>query len=166
MLCQNCNKNQATVHYTKIINGNIKELHLCEECAMNNSEIGFDSTFSFPTLLTNLIDNIQGESIKKEADNLRCPSCGLDYSKFRQTGKFGCAQCYETFRPNLSPLLRGIHGHDKHTGKIPYRANETVAKRREIQKLKHKLNDLVQKEAFEEAAKIRDKIKELEKEID
>ncbi|MBZ2175200.1 UvrB/UvrC motif-containing protein [Schnuerera sp. xch1] len=163
MLCQMCNKNQATVHYTKIINGKVEELHLCEDCAMNNSEFGFDTTFSFHKLLTDLIDNFQEGVPKKQVSNIECPFCGLNYSEFRKTGKFGCAQCYETFEPNLNPLFRGIHGHDEHTGKVPRRANAAVATKREIEKLKRKLDELVAKEAFEEAAKVRDRIKELEK---
>lgn len=166
MQCQVCNNNKATVHYTKIINGQIEELHLCEECAMNNSEFEFDSTFSFNKLLTGLIDNIQEGPLKKSTGNLICPFCSLDYAKFRQTGKFGCAECYKTFKSNLSPLLKGIHGHDKHVGKVPRRANAVVAKEREIEHLRNKLNEFISEEAFEKAAEVRDKIKELEKEID
>jgi len=165
MLCQICGKNQATVHYTKIINGNIEELHLCDECAMHNKEIEFDSTFSFHKLLSGLMDNLQGEVPYKEVKTYKCPFCGMDYVQFRQTGKFGCAQCYETFKPKLKALFRSIHGHDKHVGKVPVRANTQVAKKRRIQKLKEQLNELVAKEEFEEAAKVRDKIKELEKDI-
>lgn len=165
MLCQICKKNQATVHYTKIINGKIEELHMCEECAANNSEFDLDSPFSFNKLWTSLIDNFQTETYRRQTDNLTCPFCGLDYSQFRKTGKFGCAQCYETFRKNLTPLLRGIHAHDKHIGKVPYRANKTIAKERKIERLKNKLNELVLSEAFEEAAKVRDEIRALEKEI-
>ena len=33
MLCQNCGKNEANVRYTQIVNGNKKEMVLCQECA-------------------------------------------------------------------------------------------------------------------------------------
>lgn len=166
MLCQICNKNQATVHYTKIINGNIEELHLCDECAVNNKEFDFDSTFSFHKLLSGLMDNIQEGTSHKEKKTINCPFCGMDYVKFRQTGKFGCAQCYVTFKSNINPLLKSIHGHDRHIGKVPIRANTQVAKQKKIQKLREQLNELVAKEEFEKAAKVRDRIKEIEKEID
>lgn len=166
MLCQVCKKKEATVHYTKIINGQIEELHMCDECAATNNEFEFDTTFSFHKLLTGLIDSIQGETIKKEAEEITCPFCGLTYAEFRQTGKFGCSQCYNTFKSSLNPLFRGIHGYNKHIGKVPKRANKTLAQKREIDKLRNKMNELVANEAFEEAAILRDKIKKLENELD
>lgn len=165
MLCQVCNKNNATVHYTKIINGEIEELHMCDECAMNNNEFEFDTTFSFHKLLTGLIDSFQGETTRKEAGEFACPFCGLSYAQFRQTGKFGCPQCYDTFKSNLIPLFKGIHGHNKHMGKVPKRTNKTLAKKREIHRLRTEMDRLVSREAFEEAAVLRDKIKELENEL-
>ena len=166
MLCQVCNKNNATVHYTKITNGEVEELHLCDKCAMNNNEFEFDTCFSIHKLLTGLIDSIQEEPVKEDIDNTICPFCGLSYSKFRETGKFGCINCYDTFKTKLIPLFRGIHGRGEHLGKIPKRANKTVAKQREVSKLREKLDDLVHREAFEEAAVLRDKIKELENNSD
>lgn len=166
MLCQVCNKNNATVHYTKIINGEMEELHLCDECAMSNSEFEFDPTFSFHKLLTGLIDSIQGEQVKDEVDDTICNFCGLSYSKFKQTGKFGCPYCYDNFKTKLLPLFKGIHGHNEHVGKIPKRANKNMVREKEIGKLRKKLDKLVQKEAFEEAAILRDKIKKLENELD
>jgi protein arginine kinase activator len=165
MLCQVCNKNNATVHYTKIINGEIEELHLCDKCAMNNNEFEFDSTFSFHKLLTGLIDILQGGTVKEE-DDIICSSCGLSYSKFKQTGKFGCPHCYDNFKTKLLPLFKGIHGHSEHIGKIPKRANKNIIKRKEIGKLRKELDELVNKEAFEKAALVRDKIKQLENELD
>ncbi len=107
MLCQVCKKNNATVHYTKIINGEVEELHLCDECAIGNNEFEFSTPFSFHKLLTGLIDNIQEEPVKEDIDNTICSFCGLSYSKFKETGKFGCIHCYDTFRTKLIPLFRG-----------------------------------------------------------
>ena len=166
MLCEFCKKKEATVHYTKIVGGEIEELHLCDECARNHGEIEFDSSFSFHKLLTGLIDNIYGGSTKEKVEEIKCSFCGLDYSRFRQSGKFGCARCYETFKSNLIPLFKGINGHTNHVGKAPKSTNETLAKERKIQSLKAEMARLVAKEAFEEAAIIRDQIRELEKELD
>lgn len=165
MLCQVCNKKDATVHYTKIINGEIEELHMCDECAKDNNEFEFDSTFSFHKLLTGLIDSLQGETKGEEIGEFICPFCGLSYAQFRQTGKFGCSQCYETFQSNLAPLFKGIHGHNKHMGKVPKRTNKTLAQEREIARLRREMSKLVSQEAFEEAAILRDKIKKLENEL-
>ena len=165
MLCESCNKNQATIHYTKIINGKVSELHLCEECAKSNNEWEIDGAFSFHKLLTSLIDNIQSETMEKEED-IVCDFCGTSYTKFKQTGKFGCPQCYDSFKGKLSPLFKGIHGHNEHMGKVPEKGNQLIVKKREIAKLRKELDELVSVEAFEKAAIVRDKINELERELD
>ncbi len=166
MLCQSCNKNEATVHYTKIINGKVSELHLCEECARANNEFEFDTNFSFHKLLTGLIDTIQSEPVEKETQDIICPFCNTSYSQFKQTGKFGCPECYDSFKSKLIPLFKGIHGHTEHIGKVPEKGNQSIVKKREITKLRKELEELVAVEAFEKAAVVRDKINELEKELE
>jgi protein arginine kinase activator len=75
----------------------------------------------------------------------------------------GCSKCYEKFEPQMELLLRRIHGGGRHVGKIPARAGKASRSKQEIDRLKSKLQALVQQEEFEEAARIRDKIRELEK---
>ncbi len=166
MLCESCGKNNATVHYTKIINGSVEEYHICDECAMNGNEIEFDTPFSFHKLLTSLIDTIQEGQMMKEDQNIQCKNCGLTYSKFKQTGKFGCSKCYETFKNNLELLLKGIHGHNEHVGKIPRRSKNIISLKREVESLKEELEKVVAKEEFEKAALLRDKIRTLKEELD
>lgn len=163
MLCQKCNKKDATIHYTKIINGEADELHLCDECAMGDHE--FDTSFSFHKLLTGLIDNVQSVPLKEKDEDIKCNFCGLAYNEFRQTGRLGCANCYKTFESKLIPLLKGIHGNNEHMGKVPKRANQDIVKKREIDKLRDRLDLLIVREAFEEAAILRDKINELEDQL-
>ncbi|NLJ79013.1 MAG: hypothetical protein GX329_06600 [Tissierellia bacterium] len=160
MLCQNCNQNNATVHYTKIINGEVDELHLCEECSKGIDD--FDASFSFHKLLTGLIDSVQAEPIERQDDDIKCKFCGLGYREFKKTGRFGCPDCYNSFKSRLIPLLNGIHGHNTHIGKVPKRANQEIVKRREIDRLRNELDILVREEAFEKAAVLRDRIRELE----
>ncbi|HHV38678.1 MAG TPA: hypothetical protein GXX70_04175 [Tepidimicrobium sp.] len=164
MLCQNCNQKNATVHYTKIINGEVDELHLCDECAKGIDD--FDTSFSFHKLLTGLIDSVQTEAMERQDSDIKCSFCGLGYREFKKTGRFGCANCYNSFKGKLIPLLKGIHGHNTHVGKVPKRANQDIIRRREIDRLREELDLLVAREAFEEAAVLRDKIKELEDQLD
>ncbi|MCR2045427.1 UvrB/UvrC motif-containing protein [Anaerosalibacter massiliensis] len=166
MVCQECGKKSATMHFTKIINGDITELHLCEDCAKRYKEFDFDTSFSFHKFLTGLIDNIQGEPVKTEGKELKCDVCGMSYSNFKQIGKFGCPHCYESFKSKLVPLFREVHGHGSHIGKIPKRAGGVIGLKKEINKLKNKLDILVKNEEFEEAAKVRDQIKEIQKDIE
>lgn len=166
MNCDECGKNPASTHVTKIVNGKKTELHLCESCAKNNKELGFDSPFSIHQLLAGLLDNISEGSKKVDYKNeLRCNTCGITYSKFKQSGRFGCSNCYESFRQQLSPLLKRIHGHENHVGKIPKKTGGLIKTRREIIKLKNELNLAVEKEEFERAVELRDQIKDLQKKI-
>ena len=78
-------------------------------------------------------------------------------------GRLGCSECYETFKSQLAPLLKRIHGADRHVGKVPITIGKTVRDTRTLQEFKIKMEKAIQDEQFEEAAKLRDQIKELEK---
>jgi len=167
MLCNICNKNPATVHLTEIVDNQMNELHLCEECARQKSA-QMESQFGLSDLLAGLTEF--GKPVKdKELVNLKCPNCGLTYSDFKKIGRLGCGNCYEVFKRYLAPLLRRIHGSGQHVGKSPFTSTPIPAaeKKQELsalEGLKMKLHKAIENEAFEEAAKLRDQIRELEKE--
>lgn len=168
MLCDRCKKRPATVHFTKIINSEKYEQHLCEECSREvpNFAFGSDLGFSLNKFLANLLNydpalSGVGMGFKPE----RCENCGLTYSQFTQGGKLGCSRCYQVFSNKLDPLLKRIHSSGFHKGKVPARAGSRLKLQREIQNLKDELNNLVAREEFENAAQVRDKIKELEKQL-
>lgn len=164
MLCELCGKIEATVHLTEIINGKISKLHLCEECARKKSE-EMEQHFGLAELLAGLADF--GVQVQPElAGGPKCPNCKFRYQDFKRIGRLGCAECYETFSKNLAPLLKRIHGADQHLGKAPLTAKKGVKVRDEIQELKSKLQKAIQLEEFEEAARLRDRIKELEKDLE
>ena len=159
MLCDECGKRKATFHYTEIINGVTTELHLCEVCAKKRGFV-LPVTFSFADLLGGLVEPEQISSLETE---LSCKNCGFTYSNFKKTGLLGCSQCYSSFHKMLEPLLKKIHGASKHVGKFPgRRKKEKKEKSSDVQLLREKLKDAVVREEFEEAAKLRDKIKEIE----
>ena len=102
MFCQECGKKPATLHFTKIINGEKTEFHICESCAREKGEgiPGAPNSFSIHSLLSGLLDFEQlGGSgiagIKQPA--LRCEECGLTYAQFSKIGRFGCSSCYQAF---------------------------------------------------------------------
>lgn len=165
MLCDECGKNPATVHLTKIINGKVTEFHLCEDCAKQSKE--FESSFSIHNFLTGLLDNTYESPLKVDyITATKCDRCGMTYGKFKQTGRFGCSHCYKSFKEKLENLYKNIHGHGEHMGKVPKKAGGTIKIRKEIERLKKQLDNAVKKEEFEIAAKLRDEIKELQKQID
>ncbi|WP_124726368.1 UvrB/UvrC motif-containing protein [Staphylospora marina] len=174
MLCPECGKRPATLHYTKIVNGIKTELHLCEFCAQEKGldyMPGFESGgFSFHQLLSGLLNldppsGPKGRAVRDGQGSFRCTTCGLTYNQFSKVGRFGCADCYKAFRDRLEPLLRRIHGHSTHRGKIPSRNLGEIKIRRQLEKLKHELALRIQAEEFEEAARLRDRIRELQQRL-
>jgi len=173
MICDVCTKKKATVHLTEIIDGEMTEMHICEDCAKERS-VQMEQQFGLADLLAGLSDF--GKQIKsEEKTKLQCPNCALDYDDFRKFGRLGCSECYTTFRGHLSALLKKIHGSAHHLGKRPAgTAPKTVGDPAEeakgknspetLQELKDKLHQLILAEDFEQAAILRDKIKALEQE--
>lgn len=164
MLCEECGKKPATVHITKIENGKKTDIHLCEQCALSKNPFVINTSFSINDLLTGMLNNAASLPIKVDfLDDPKCSVCGLNYSHFRETGRFGCSNCYKSFGERLNPLFRRLHGNISHTGKIPVRTGGKLQKARDIEKLKAELAAAVKNEEYEKAAEIRDKIRELDK---
>lgn len=162
MLCEKCNKNQATTHIKTVVNGILTEHNLCSRCAAEEGYTGFPSNS-----LAGLISSMFGDSMPMKVSSVRCPVCGATFSDISKTGKVGCSECYKTFYNELLPYLKRIHGSTKHVGKIPISSPITEESSMEtIESLRVELNRLVSEEKYEEAAVVRDKIKELEEKKD
>jgi len=166
MLCDNCGKNPATVHLTEIVDEQMTELHLCEECARQKSA-QMEQQFGLSDLLAGMAEFSKPPSSKEVAGSvdLKCPSCGLTYTDFKKIGRLGCGECYTAFKKYLGPLLRRIHGSGQHFGKSPLKITKTLKKKIDLQDLRNRLQKAIATEAFEEAAKLRDQIKETEKKM-
>lgn len=163
MLCQNCQKNEATTHIKRIINGEATQTHLCSDCAksLGYAEAFSDFGFNFSDMLSSFFN--EATSSMLGAHTLRCEKCGSTFNDIVRSGKIGCADCYKTFYDKLAPSLERIHGRTVHEGKIP-NSIEIVSKDNEIKQLKAELEEAVANQNYEEAAQLRDKIKELESE--
>lgn len=159
MLCNECGKNDANVHVTHIINGKKTESHLCEECAKKNQSF-INSNFSMENLFSAMLNNAFNATTYLPSKG--CTKCGMTYDEFRNTGKFGCSECIDTFKTKLMPVVKNIQGYDAHTGKIPKRAGGSYKIKKDIERLKVQLKSAIVNEEYEEAAKLRDKIREIE----
>ena len=162
MLCQNCQQREANVQIIKTINGETKKLFLCEQCAKKSQEANF---VFHPGIIPDFLQALFGftpSAQNQPPQEETCPRCGMTFSQITQAGKLGCSACYEHFEPQLEPLLRRIHGGGQHVGKIPLRRGAALRGKIELKKLKERLQELIQKEEFEAAAVVRDKIRELE----
>ena len=167
MQCGICGKKKATVHLTEIVDDQMTELHLCEDCAREKS-VQMEQQFGLADLLAGLSDFGKPSKGLDQA-KLKCANCGLSYDDFRKFGRLGCSECYVSFRENLMTLLKRIHGSGKHYGKkpayipLPISApKEPGEVKDEMQDLKEQLSKAILSENFEEAAKLRDMIRQKE----
>ena len=145
----------------KTENGQIHKLFLCELCAKQTHEVSF---IVHPAIVPEFLQALFGfnpASIEQPSE-LSCPKCGITFSRITQAGKLGCSTCYETFETQLEPLLRRVHGGGQNVGKVPARRGSAIKCLMEERKLKEKLQVLIQQEAFEEAAVLRDQIRQIE----
>ena len=159
MLCDVCHKNNATVHLTEIINERVVEMHICQACAQSKAN-ELNKHLNISGFLGSLADMV-GSPLKESL--LKCSSCGLNYENFKGKGKLGCGNCYSTFRKLLLPLLKKMHSATQHTGKTPGHIDKKVPRQMGVEDLQARLKRAIQLEEYEEAARLRDKIKELEK---
>jgi protein arginine kinase activator len=160
MKCQHCSK-KATVHLTDIVDGHKKELHLCPDCA-EQQQLLQKQELNLPAILQTLIGQHLGQ-LTDELARLTCPACGIKYMEFRAEGRLGCPHDYEVFRLGLQPLLERIHkGATRHVGKAPRRGPATGDRLAELIDLRRRLQEAVGAEAYEEAAQIRDLLRQKE----
>lgn len=165
MLCQRCGEKEATIHLTKIVNGKKTEVHLCEDCAKKTEHLNLASDpFSFQNLLADIL-NPNVASISSEKEELKCKNCGMTYKEFTENGLFGCSECYEQFSDKIERLTKRIHGSTEHVGKVPKRRGGKLRKEKEIEELRTEMQKAVERENFEKAAELRDKIHELEDQL-
>lgn len=172
MLCQNCGKKEATTYVKQIINGQVREAHLCPDCAAKlgaSFQTPLQSMFSDPfghhTLGGWAKDWLGGTQPFTQAIGAgrRCPTCGMTESEVMRTGRAGCADCYSCFEDLFLPYIRKLQGTTAHVGQAPAPAGDSAQPARSpVEDLKAKLQQAIAQENYEEAARLRDEIRRLE----
>ena len=106
--------------------------------------------------------------IERRPDDMRCRKCHTSWMDFRNSGKLGCATCYEDFRENIEVALSEIHSANRHTGKIPasqaHKYGDLLVKR-ELVENQRLLKQAIDAEEYEKAAIYRDKINQIMEQI-
>ncbi len=175
MKCQKCQNREATTHIKRVINGEFEEYNLCSECA---KEMGYGNLFhgfgsSFADDFNSLFGSFFENALPARTQATRCETCGSSYTDIQRTGMMGCADCYKLFENEIMPTIRKLHGNTTHCGKnsAAFRAErarsvsaETPVEKpqSELDKLKAELDTAIDKQEFEKAAQLRDKIKAME----
>lgn len=165
MQCDFCG-NKATVFLTQLVEGEMKKMCLCEECAR---EKGVTDPTGF-----SLADTVMGGDGPEEIGQLApaspaptgptCANCGFTYAKFQQVGRLGCSECYETFREDVVRRLKGMHKGVTHEGRVPEGLMAAYERQRCLERLQERLEEAIAAENYEEAAGLRDEINEMDTE--
>jgi protein arginine kinase activator len=122
---------------------------------------------SAPPVITNLQDLIEvllGANLPVHpiAEKDACPKCGLTLKEFNYEGKFGCEHCYTHYMDEFLALAGPFQdGEDTHRGKVPTHYKMGVTTEEKINYLKLNLARAIETEKYEDAAKYKEKLKEL-----
>lgn len=167
MICNICGTQEATIHLTEIVNSQMMEIHLCEACAQEKGT-DFKTHFNLADFLSGLSDTTKAAKNAPAAKkpSARCPECGMTYDEFAKSGRLGCAECYEAFSKLLIPLIKRIQRSLTHAGKRP--TGEKPLQKgvaHDLKILHERLAKSIRQEEFEEAARIRDEIRQFEEKI-
>lgn len=165
MKCQKCH-NAATLHITEVLGDEqFEELHLCEQCAHKylyepqQKGAGGGGTPGKTGASPEPVSEGDETSFLNQHE---CPLCGIKFMEFRNSGRLGCPNDYQEFREELTPLLENIHGETRHCGKTPRRLPQNKQTQSELIQLRNRLKQAITKEDYEEAARLRDRIRQLE----
>jgi len=161
MLCSICKEKPATVHLTQIVGDKMQKLDLCEDCAKAK---GINDPANFGLADLDLVLGLgASQQIEQAAGGteLKCPRCGFSQADFKKSGRLGCPECYQTFAEALGGLLKTMHKGTRHEGKVPEVLRATREQSDRLKLLQKKLAKAIEQENFEEAAQLRDEIKQI-----
>jgi protein arginine kinase activator len=159
MLCCICKEREATVHLTQIAGDKMQKVDLCEECAKTKG-VNDPTGFSLADLLLGLGASQEIEQAAGGAE-IKCSRCGFTQADFKKAGRLGCPDCYHTFGEGLDSLLKSMHKGTRHVGKVPESLRQTRDLSDRLKALQKKLTKAVEDENFEQAALLRDEIKQM-----
>jgi len=158
-MCCVCKEKKATVHLTQITGDKMQKVDLCEECAKHKG-VNDPAGFSLADLLLGLGASQEMEQAAGGVE-VKCPKCGFTQADFKKAGRLGCAECYTTFAEGLEGLLKTMHKGTRHAGKVPLALQESRDQAERLKALRKKLDKAVEDENFEQAALLRDEIKQM-----
>lgn len=159
MICEHCKERDGVVLLTKVKDGAVLQLRLCERCA---AEQGVETTVAHPknSALTDFLQAVNEKATAVSGDQAACHFCGATARDFRQSGRVGCARCYGAFERSLRELLRRLHNATRHTGRRYVAPEaEVVEQAGQLDQLRDRLQRAIDAEQFELAAELRDRLR-------
>jgi protein arginine kinase activator len=167
--CKICG-NPAAVHLTQILNNEMQNVDLCEECAAKH---GLFNHGGSPLSMLSVLGEAMFGSAQRDlaaVNSLICSRCGCTPAGFKETGRLGCENCYRDLKPLIDGIIENSQKRTRHIGKRPGNFNEAetseaaisitvTPKQVDIDHLKLELERAIAEERYEDAARLRDEIK-------
>jgi protein arginine kinase activator len=173
IICMKCQKKLATHKITQINKGEVTVLSLCQECAAEVSPYQkkwAQAQMDLSQILASILQGGKAKAEEAQAEavgaNVSCGTCGLPFQHYRKTLFLGCPDCYESFGKLMVAELRKFHGGTQHRGKVPVRLRRVLEQRRGLDDLRQRMNQAIEREEFETAARLRDQIRALQETMD
>ena len=165
MKCDFCDK-KATVFLTQLVEGQMKKVCLCDTCAKERG-VTDPTGFSLADLLLGGLPGGPGTiaptaSTVIPVNGKKCVTCGFTLDDLKRVRRFGCSDCYATFGDEVSQMVRGMHKGTSHIGKVPEGLMAIQFRHQRIEELRSRLEQAITSESYEEAAGIRDEIRNLD----
>lgn len=154
---------KATIFYTQIVQGQMKKICLCESCAQQQGILNPDG-FSMADILMEEIPQQEIKAIMTPPSE-QCGRCGFTLKDLKKVGRLGCSHCYEEFRSEIMPMLEKMHKGTVHKGRAPEGMLNVKLMQKNLEQRQRELKQVIDDEKFEQAAKLRDEIKQLEGEL-
>ncbi len=161
MKCHVCGKESAVINIRQIIGSEIKDLTLCRQCAEKKGILGKGDKIELS--LNQILDGlVSSGGNRKKADSETCSACGMKAKESGKEGRTGCSECFNAFPEEISKYLEKNGITASHLGKLPRSLQTIKTLIFDRDKLNTELKHAIETEDYENAALIRDRIKELE----
>lgn len=167
MLCERCHAHPATVHMVQVVNGHRKEEHLCSECAEKEHVFQKEQSFFGHGFFDSPLDHFFGGSmlghlLEDPFGTRTLEDQGGQFIEVSPEKLPENESSYDRFKESIRPSFQ--------KGKNEILVNEPKAKEKadapaeseELQALRRELKSCVDREDFERACEVRDKIKAIE----
>lgn len=166
-----CGQREATVHLLELIDSQQKSVWLCNICASGRIDLPREEEDE-PTFRpaadsdgdSSSLASFLGQGFAEDGQRSHvsaCPNCGYEIKGFQDSNRFGCADCYLHFRAQILPILARFHRHASHVGKVPQQAGGVASRQGELTRLRVALEKAIRSESYEDAARLRDQVRDL-----
>ncbi|MGL5016785.1 MAG: UvrB/UvrC motif-containing protein, partial [Luteolibacter sp.] len=150
----------------QLVEGQMKKVCLCDNCAKERG-VTDPTGFSLADLLLGGLPGGPGTvstsvSAVTPGNGKKCVTCGFTLDDLKRVRRFGCSDCYATFSDEVAQMVRGMHKGTSHIGKVPEGLMAVQFRNQRIEELRSRLEQAITSESYEEAAGIRDEIRNLD----